>query len=98
MANMLGRLGVVLGLDSAEFVMGIDRAGKKLEQFAAKADEYGKYAATAFTVLSIAAIKYADDIADVSSAWVLAVLTVPVYVVGNADCLGNPASLLAYKL
>jgi lambda family phage tail tape measure protein len=68
MANMLGRLGVVLGLDSAEFVMGIDRAGKKLEQFAAKADEYGKYAATAFTVLSIAAIKYADDIAEVADA------------------------------
>jgi lambda family phage tail tape measure protein len=76
MANMLGRLGVVLGLDSAEFVMGIDRAGKKLEQFAAKADEYGKYAATAFTVLSIAAIKYADDIADVADANNVAIDTV----------------------
>ena len=76
MANMIGRLGVVLGLDSAEFVMGIDRAGKKLEQFAAKADEYGKYAATAFTVLSIAAIKYADDIADVAEANNVAIDTV----------------------
>jgi lambda family phage tail tape measure protein len=76
MANMLGRLGVVLGLDSAEFVMGIDRAGKKLEQFAAKADEYGKYAATAFTVLSIAAIKYADEISEVADANNVAIDTV----------------------
>ena len=76
MANMLGRLGVVLGLDSAEFVMGIDRAGKKLEQFAAKADEYGKYAATSFAVLSVAALKFADDISDVAQANDVAIDTV----------------------
>lgn len=76
MANMIGRLGVVLGLDSAEFVMGIDRAGKKLEQFAAKADEYGKYAATSFAVLSVAALKFADDISDVAQANDVAIDTV----------------------
>jgi hypothetical protein len=33
MANMIARLGVVLGLDTAEFNRGIEQAGKKLEQF-----------------------------------------------------------------
>lgn len=76
MANMIGRLGVVLGLDSAEFVMGIDRAGKTLEKFAEKAVQYGKYGATAFTAMSIAAIKFADDIQDVAQANDVAIDTV----------------------
>jgi lambda family phage tail tape measure protein len=76
MANMLGRLGVVLGLDSAEFVMGIDRAGKKLEQFAESAEHYSKYAATAMLAMSYAAIKLADDIADVAQANDVAIDTV----------------------
>lgn len=76
MANMIGRLGVVLGLDSAEFVMGIDRAGKTLEKFAEKAVEYGKYGATAFTAMSIAALKFADDIQDVAQTNDVAIDTV----------------------
>ena len=33
MANMIARLGVALGIDTAEFNRGIEAAGKKLEKF-----------------------------------------------------------------
>ena len=68
MANLIARLGVVLGLDSAEFTKGIEGASKKLDQFAQSAVTYGKVAATALTAASIAALKYADDIVDVAKA------------------------------
>ena len=65
MAN-IARLGVALGLNSAEFVTGINAAGKKLEEFANKAVGYGKVAATAFVAATGAAMAYADEIADVA--------------------------------
>jgi lambda family phage tail tape measure protein len=68
MANFIGRLGVVLGLDSAEFSRGIDTASKKLESFSNNAEKYGKVAAVALLAAGAAALKYADDIADVASA------------------------------
>ena len=68
MANMIGRLGVVLGLDSAEFVTGIEGASRKLDAFADKAVTAGKIAATALVASSVAALKYADDIYEVSKA------------------------------
>jgi lambda family phage tail tape measure protein len=68
MANMIARLGVLLGIDSAEFVRGIDGAGKKLEQFGEAAEKYGKIAATALTAAGIAALNYADQIVDVAKA------------------------------
>lgn len=67
MAN-IARLGVALGLNSAEFVTGIAAAGKKLEDFATKAAGYGKVAATAFVAATVAAMAYADEIADVAKA------------------------------
>jgi len=67
MAN-IARLGVALGLNSAEFVTGIAAAGKKLEDFANKAAGYGKVAATAFVAATVAAMAYADEIADVAKA------------------------------
>lgn len=67
MAN-IARLGVALGLNSAEFVTGIAAAGKKLEEFASKAAGYGKVAATAFVAATVAAMAYADEIADVAKA------------------------------
>ena len=67
MAN-IARLGVALGLNSAEFVSGIEAAGKKLEQFANKATGYAKVAATAFVALTTAAMAYADEIADVAKS------------------------------
>jgi lambda family phage tail tape measure protein len=68
MANMIARLGVLLGIDSAEFVRGIDGATKKLEQFGEAAETYGKIAATALTAAGIAALNYADQIVDVAKA------------------------------
>ena len=68
MANMIGRLGVVLGLDSAEFVRGIDGASKKLDAFAEKAVSAGRVAGAALVAASVAALRYADDIYDVAKA------------------------------
>lgn len=76
MANMLGRLGVVLGLDSAEFVSGITKAEKSLTKFAKDAVQIGKVAATALAAMSVAAIKFADDIQDVAQANDVAIDTV----------------------
>jgi lambda family phage tail tape measure protein len=58
----------MLGIDSAEFVRGIDGATKKLEQFGNAAETYGKIAATALVAASVAALKYADQIVDVAKA------------------------------
>ena len=68
MANMIGRLGVLLGLDSAEFISGIDKAQNKLKQFAQEAVTVGKVAAVAFTAASYKALEFADSIADVAKA------------------------------
>jgi lambda family phage tail tape measure protein len=76
MANMLGRLGVVLGLDAAEFVSGINKAERNLKQFAESAVQYGKIGATALAAMSVAAIKFADDIQDVAQANDVAIDTV----------------------
>lgn len=76
MANMIARLGVVLGLDSAEFSKGLEAAGKKLEQFGQAAEKFGKIGATALLAASAAAVKYADDLADVAEANEVAIGTV----------------------
>jgi len=76
MANMIARLGVVLGLDSAEFSKGLEAAGKKLEQFGQAAEKFGKIGATALVAASAAAVKYADDLADVAEANEVAIGTV----------------------
>ena len=76
MANMIARLGVVLGLDSAEFTKGIEAAGKKLEQFSQAAERVGKNAAVAMVAATAAAVRYADEMADVAQANEVAVGTV----------------------
>ena len=75
MAN-IARLGVLLGLDSAEFNKGLADAGRKLEQFSQAAEIYGKVAATALVAASVAALNYADQLADVAAANDLAISTV----------------------
>lgn len=71
MAN-IARLGVALGLNSAEFVTGIDAASRKLDQFAVAAVGVAKNAVLALgAALSVAtykAVAYADEIADVAAA------------------------------
>ena len=75
MAN-IARLGVLLGLDSAEFNKGIADAGKKLESFANSAVTYWNVSAAALTAASVAALKYADELADVATANDVALSTV----------------------
>ena len=71
MAN-IARLGVALGLNSAEFVTGIDAASRKLDNFGAAAIGVAKNAvavlATAFVAATFKAVAYADEIADVAAA------------------------------
>lgn len=76
MANMIARLGVVLGLDTAEFNKGIENAGKKLEQFSQTAEKFGKIGATALVAASAAALQYADELADVAKANEVAIGTI----------------------
>lgn len=76
MANMIARLGVALGLDTAEFNKGLESAGRKLEQFSQAAEKYGKIAAVGMVAAGAAALKYADEIADVAEANELAIGTV----------------------
>jgi lambda family phage tail tape measure protein len=76
MANMIARLGVVLGLDSAEFSKGLESAGRKLEQFSQAAEKYGKMASVGLVAAGVAAVKYADELADVAEANEVAIGTV----------------------
>jgi lambda family phage tail tape measure protein len=76
MANMIARLGVALGIDTAEFNKGIEAAGKKLEKFSEAAEKFGKMGAVALVAASAAALKYADDLADVAEANEVAIGTV----------------------
>jgi len=76
MTNFVGRLGVTLGLDSAEFSRGIDGASKKLEQFAAKAKTYGTVAGAALVAAASAAMQYADELSDVAKANDVAIASV----------------------
>lgn len=76
MANTIARLGVRLGIDSAEFVKGIEEAKKNLSEFATQAKNYGMVAATAFTAMTYKALEFADSIADVATANEVAITTV----------------------
>jgi lambda family phage tail tape measure protein len=76
MANMIARLGVALGIETAEFNRGIEQAGKKLEQFSEAAEKFGKIGAVALVAASVAAVKYADELFDVAEANEMALGTV----------------------
>lgn len=71
-SNNIARLGVILGLDSAEFVKGLDAANKKLYDFAANTAGVAAKAATAvgaaFATATVNAMQFADGIADVAKA------------------------------
>lgn len=85
MANMIARLGVALGIDTAEFNRGIEAAGKKLEKFSESAEKFGKIGATALVAASAAALQYADELADVAKANDVAIGTV----LKLSNALGN---------
>jgi hypothetical protein len=71
-SNNIARLGVILGLDSAEFVKGIDAANSKLYDFSVKAAGVAKDAViatgVAFAAATYKALEFADAIADVAKA------------------------------
>jgi lambda family phage tail tape measure protein len=68
MTNQVARLGVTMGLNSAEFVAGIEAAGKKLFAFAEKAEVMGKVGVAAFAAMTYKALEFADQISDVAKA------------------------------
>ena len=79
-ANNIARLGVVLGLDSAEFVRGLDTANKKLYDFGVNVAKQGAAAVAvlgaAFVSATFDAMKFADEIADVAKANDVAIDTI----------------------
>ena len=72
MSNNIARLGVLLGLDSAEFTKGIDAANKKLYDFGSAVATHGKMAllaaGTAFAAATYKAMEFADGVSDVAKA------------------------------
>lgn len=68
MTNFVGRLGVTLGLNSAEFTRGIEDANKKLSELQGQIKNYSQIAGAAFLASATAAVRYADEIVDVANA------------------------------
>ena len=68
MANFIGRLGVLLGLDSAEFRKGIEQASKQLDAFVDKTRVSAALGATAFAAMAYQAMQLADEIVDTAKA------------------------------
>lgn len=68
MTNFVGRLGVTLGLNSAEFTRGIEDANRKLAQLQEKVKGYSQVAGAAFVAATAAAVRYADELVDVANA------------------------------
>jgi lambda family phage tail tape measure protein len=76
MANNVGRIGVALALDSAEFVRGIEAAGRKLGEFVQTAENMSRKGAMALTAMATAALAFADEVNDVSKANDIAIETI----------------------
>jgi len=76
MANTIARLGVRLGIDSAEFSKGIEAAKKDLSEFATQAKTFATVGATAFAAMTYKALEFADSISDVAKANDMAITTV----------------------
>lgn len=74
--GMLARLGVVLGLDSAEFSKGLEQANKKLDQFSNAARNSAVVGAAAFAAMTAKALQYADAVVDTAKANDMAVESV----------------------
>ena len=66
--GMLARLGVVLGLDSAEFQKGIADANRKLDNISAQMPKFAAIAGAAFLAATYKALQYADAVADTAKA------------------------------
>ena len=67
MAN-IARLGVLLGLDSAEFTKGLTNAKQQLEAFSKSVEKYATIGAVALAAMGAKALVFADEISDVAAA------------------------------
>jgi lambda family phage tail tape measure protein len=76
MMGMLARLGVVLGLDSAEFQKGIEGADRSLAKFAHNAQQAATLASAAFVAMTYKALSYGDAISDTAKANEVAVASI----------------------
>jgi hypothetical protein len=74
--GMLARLGVVLGLDSAEFQKGIADANRKLDNISAQMPKFAAVAGAAFIAATYKALQYADAVADTAKANDMAVSSI----------------------
>ena len=76
MAQNVARLGVIFGMDSAEFESGLKKIGRGLDDVVTKVKYASAGVAVAFTAMSAKALQYGDQIADVAQANEVAIKTV----------------------
>jgi len=68
MAQNIARLGVVLGIDTAEFTKGIESAKRKLGDIGQFAIKAGAVATAALGAMTYKAMQFADEMSDLSDA------------------------------
>lgn len=76
MAQNIARLGVVLGLTTAEFTQGLGKATQKLSEFVDKAKPVLIGVGAAMAALTAKTVAYADEITDIADANNIAVNSV----------------------
>ena len=74
--SFLARLGVVLGLDTAEFSKGLDNSKQQLKQFETGVKAGMAVAATAVAAATMKVIQFADEIKDTAAAADVTISTV----------------------
>ena len=98
MAQNVARLGVIFGMDSAEFESGLKKIGRGLDDVVTKVKYASAGVAVAFTAMSAKALQYGDQIADVAQANEVAIKTVMALSEGlaqNGGSAENAGKLLA---
>jgi lambda family phage tail tape measure protein len=68
MAQNLARLGVVLGIDTAQFTSGLQKAKQSLSQIGDFAIKAGAVAGAAFTAMTYKAMQFSDEMSDLADA------------------------------
>lgn len=77
MTQNVGRLGVVLGIDTAQFVAGLEKAKKSITEFAVtNMPRLATAGAAAFAAMTYKALQFSDQMADVAKANDVAIETV----------------------
>jgi len=98
MAQNVARLGVIFGMDSAEFESGLNRVGRQFDSLVSKVKYASAGVAVAFTAMTAKALQYGDQIADVAEANEVAIKTVMALSEGlaqNGGSAENAGKMLA---